>query len=215
MHHLRDGTCAEVFYDKENIFKTYFKDTLNMYRIQIEMFNWLKTLREECFIKLYEVYKNSSRFEILKDKKETFIVDAYTAKYYKEEKINILYKSIDYLLDNFKKLEDLFAIFSNNGVLTDDVFRKNVVLTSNGIIIIDPDLFSIYKKEDLVIKNKNNLLNLLNGLCMYKSCIKSDLGVMKFANKVTDFEVLENTEIAYELSRKLKGCKRPIDYLSK
>ena len=149
------------------------------------------------------------------DKNDLFIVDAYTAEYYLEEKIDVLSKSIDYLLDNFRGLEILFTIFSNNGVLTSDIHRNNVILNTQKIILIDPDWFWLYKKKDIIIKNKKNLLQLFKDICMYSSTDDPSFEIKMFVNQLLDFKVDEKTDITYEFSRKLKGYKRPIDYLSK
>ena len=75
------------------------------------------------------------------NRKISFVTDAYTAKFYENSGINILYQPISYVLDNFRELEQLFDIFSSLSIEVNDVKRDNLVMDTNKIVLIDPDCF--------------------------------------------------------------------------
>lgn len=221
MEYLSSGECASVCHNGEIILKEYFSDTLMDCRLTAEVFDILKDIDNEHFMKLFDIYSDMSLLELIQYrlKARKFVVDAYTAKYYQDDSVNVLYESIDYLLDNFGELEKLFTILADNSIVTDDVKRKNAILSPNGIIIIDPDIFSIssFSKQEIAIENKKDLLVLLRSICLYclgevenKEEIKRRI-VLDLAN----IDIDPKTDITYEISKKLKQVKRPIDYLMK
>ena len=189
------------------------------------MFDILKTINSEHLMKIYEIYSKTNILKLLSSKivKTQFTVDAYTAKYYRDDDIDVLTTTKDYLLDNFRELEELFTMFTTNGIKPGDLKRDNTVLNSKGIILIDPDSFSIStdSNNDLVIKNKKALLSLFKGLLLNCALYKEDCEQsIQFIDRkinidLTDFEINESTEITAELSKKLKYVKKPIDYFRK
>lgn len=146
-----------------------------------------------------------------------FKIDAYTAKYYEKEDINILHLPTDYLLDNFRELENLFFTFSDNAILTEDLHSKNVIFTSQRIILIDPDCFRLYKDNDLRIRNKFRLVSLyraiLDNMLFLEQCTYGECS--NFMGRLFDFEVKETTDVTYEISKILKHTKKPIEYIEK
>lgn len=219
---LNSEEYAKVRYNSDIIFKEYYHDS--ECRLTTEMFDILKNIDNSHFMKIYEIYSEMNTLELAQYilKQRPFIVDAYIAKYYPEEQINVLYESIDYLLDNFNELEILFKIFSYNGIVTDDVKRTNTVLNKNEIIIIDPDAFYTSKEsqKDILIRNKKELLYLFKSILLdsakkNENCKEWLLINTKFNSYLTDFEIEENTNITKELSKRLGYVKRPIDYFIK
>ena len=225
LSYLNCGGCAEVQYNGKIIFKKYYDFTERQFRLSPEMFDILKTINNEHLMKIYEIYSKTNILKLLSSKigKTKFTVDAYTAKYYRDDDIDILATTKDYLLDNFRELEELFTAFTTNGIKPGDLKRDNTVLNSNGIILIDPDSFSISpdSNNDLVIKNKKALLSLFKDLllkcALYKEDCEQSIQFIdrKIDNDLTDFKINERTEITVELSKKLKYVKRPIDYFRK
>lgn len=218
--YLNEGKCAHVDYNHDIIFKQYFPHTGLSYRLKASVFDILKDIDNPHFIELIDIYANDKLLKLFFNKlsKDDFIVDAYSAKYYEDEKINVLNEPIDYLLDNIRELEILFGVFSDNAILTDDLHGENVIYTSQKMIIIDPDFFRLYNDSDLIIRNKKGLLKLLKCICEYmleRESKYTDEKIDNMANKLTDFKVYRNTDITYEVSRKPKGVKRPIEYLLK
>ena len=148
-----------------------------------------------------------------------FFVDAYTAEYYSDDSVNVLYESIDYILDNFNELEKLFDIFTDNLIITDDVKRKNSILSHSGIIIIDPDTFytSSFPKQDIAVINKKELLTLFRSVCTSSigKIENHDDILKKIVLDLTNIDIGSKTDITYEISKKLTYVKKPIDYLTK
>lgn len=113
------GTCGKILHNKNTIFKEYFPTTSPRFRLKPEEFDILKNIDNPHFIKLFDIYTNLSLLKLLKNKrkKSPFKIDAYTAKYYPDDSVDALYEQKDYILDNFKELEILFDIFTNNAIL--------------------------------------------------------------------------------------------------
>ncbi len=227
---LNQGNCAKVFRYGDKVLKEYFPDTGRGSRLKPEVFDILRHIDNDNFMKLYEIYSDMDFFEMLiylveknlykeEDDCDIFQVDCSLAKYYPSDPIHILEESINYVLENFRQLDSLFDIFTDNGIRTDDIKRENCVLNTNGIVIIDPDCFKISKDSirDVRIHNKKNLLHLLKSICCdnvgdYKNFGKIKDNINGFLDEA---DIKENTDIAYEISNKLKYVKKPIDYFRK
>ena len=153
----------------------------------------------------------------LKTHMKKFIVDAYTAKYYDEKEINPLYETVDYLLDNFHELEKLFDLFTSNSIIVDDTKRENTIITKERIILIDPDSFYISTKvkEKIAFNNKTHLLILFKSIWTHSMPnIENQREALRdFYTKISDIPIDSTTNITYELSKKLKYVKKPIDYV--
>lgn len=224
MQYLSQGCCAQVFRYGDMVFKEYFSYLDLPSKISLEMFDLLKTINNKHFVELYEIYSNMNLFNLAlyKAGKLMFTNDAYTAKYYADDSVNILCESNDYILDNLKELEILFEIFTDNSIVAHDVKRANSIVGSNGIVIIDPDCFYIAQnsKNDIAIANKKKLLKLLTSICLdsAKSCTDQAQYWKMVSNvyyKLTNIKINENTDVTHEVSKKLKYVKKPINYLLK
>lgn len=208
LKYLDKGTCAKVFYDKNIIFKDYYDFIPPEDRIQKDVFDILKDINNPHFMKLLKMYITKKRLTPIK---------GYTAKYYKDESVSLLYKSTDYLLDNLKELEVLFKIFTDNGILTHDVHGENTILTKNEIVLIDPDSFIIYDDLDDYLKSEKSLdtLNKMNLVFMLMDKMVTNIDDLYLLSKISylfGFEVNEKTDITHEISKKIGSYKRPIDY---
>ena len=193
------GVCSEVFHDDKIIFKKYYSHIHPSCKISPNMFKFLKSISNENFMELYDILCEKKRIK--------FRTDAYTAKYYCPEKINILEQPTDYILDNFRELDRLFQIFTNERVKVADMKFDNSILTSNKIIIIDPDLFhkSLLPKKNITLANKLELLALLRSI-LINTVKTKDYEIL--TGNLFDFEINHDTDIAYELSKKLKPYKK-------
>lgn len=222
--YLNHGNCANVFRYGNIILKEYYPGTSYFFRLKPKVFDILKNINNRHFIELFDIYKDMDSLDlfIYRIKKSSFITDAYTAKYYPEDPINILYEPTDYILDNFRELEILFKIFTNNKILTSDVKRDNTIMTNDNIIIIDPDLFfhSSDPQYYISLKNKISILNLLKSIFtdnIYKANMNSSnfLLAANYLNDLINIKITEETDITFEISKKLKRFKKPIDYFIK
>lgn len=227
---LDHGNCAKAFRYGDKVFKEYFSETEDASRLKPEVFDILRDINDDHFIKLFEIYSDMDLVELLiymcnknlyqnKSDSNFFQVDSYIAKYYLDNPINVLEDPIDYVLDNFRELDILFDIFTDNGIQTEDMKRENTAMSSNGIVILDPDCFYISKdsKSTLKVKNKENLLHLLKSICCNSVGYYTNYKELKskINKKLDDICVVENTDIAYEVQKKLSHVKKPIDYFLK
>lgn len=221
MEYLTSGECASICHNDKIILKEYFSDTLINCRLDPKIFDILKDIDDEYFIKLIEIYSDMDLLELFQYKINIrkFLVDAYTAVYYKDDSVNVLYEPKNYLLESFLGLERLFGIFTDNSIVTENLKRKNAILSPSGIIIIDPDTFykSTLPKEDIAIANKKELLTLLRSICI--SCIEKNENYESILGNIildlADISIDNNTNITDELSKKLKYVKKPVEYLVK
>lgn len=221
MEYLKSGECASVCHNNEIILKEYFSDTLINCRLSSKMFDILKDIDDKHLIKLFEIYSDMSLSELIQYKTNVrkFFVDAYTAEYYSDDSVNVLYEPVDYIIGNFSELEKLFDIFTDNSIITDDVKRKNAILSHSGIIIIDPDTFYIspLPKQDIAIANKKELLTLFRSICTSSigNIENHDDILRKIVLDLANIDISSKTDITYEISKKLTHVKKPIEYLLK
>ena len=214
------GGWSTIYRYGDIAFKSYCPDTDTHYKIKPEVFDVLKGIDNRHLIKLYDIYTTISMFSLFKERaiELAFNVQAYTAKYYENDSIDILYQPTDYILENFKELEQLFEILTNNRILTVDIHPNNSILQKNNIVIIDPDMFSFSEedRESLSYMNKINLINLLEKLIVDNRYTLAGRGFYeKVTNDLIDFKISSSTDMTYELSKRLKNVKRPIDLFNK
>lgn len=65
---------------------------------------YLKNINNPHFIELFDLYSDFNYIELIKNKVGIlpFVVDAYTARYYPDNSVNVLLEHKDYILDNLK-----------------------------------------------------------------------------------------------------------------
>lgn len=220
----KEGNFSTIYRIRNVAFKEYLKETPQRYRLSLMMFRLLKTIRHSHFMELYSLYTELSPFAHItsKYKKDTFLTTAYTKTYYLDNTVNAMYESIDYLMDNVRALEDLFSLFTEEGIVADDVKRDNAILGKEGMVLIDPDTYflSTMAKEKIAIQNKRNLLHFIRSVCISglkeHPCFKE--WEPKIFEDLTFFRYEEynaNMDVTSKIYQKLKGVKRPIDYLEK
>ncbi len=224
MEYLSSGGCAQVFYDKDKVFKEYSSKTTLNWRLSEKMFDILKDIDNPNFIELFDIYSDCNRIGLFKNriKDKPFIVDAYTAKYYPGNNlVNVMFEQKDYLLENIKNLENLFETFSDYRICAEDVKKRNTIINRNGIVIIDPDLFYMFNKDTSkdfrTLINKRRLLELLRSIMINSE--PGEVDYQTFNNgidmEILDFKVTEKTSISNEVAKKLKYVKRPINLFNK
>jgi len=216
MKYMTKGGCANIYRNDDIVFKQYYSNTSYSMRLNSDMFDLLKQIDEPHFIKLFDIYSKLNYLVMLKNKivLSNFKVDGYTAKYYVDNTIDVLYENKDYMLENFYELEKLFNIFSDNRIITTDVRRENVVIGKNNIVVIDPDLFYFTNiiNSKIELKNKEKLLKLFRSILvdavsnfpLYNKYIKC-------IDELCNIEINENTEVIHEMSKRLNYIKKPIE----
>ena len=176
---------------------------------------YLKNINNPHFIELFDLYSDFNFIELIKNKVGIlpFVVDAYTARYYPDNSVNVLFEHKDYILDNLKELEVLFEIFSENMIRTVDIKRDNIVIGKDGIVIIDPDLFyTMHTSREFISKlNKKNLLYLFRSVLVdsIETQPNFEKNITFIDNELVNFEVKANTNVTYEISKKLKYINKP------
>ncbi len=217
MKFLDCGECAKVLYNNEMIFKEYYSQTTNEYRIKQEIFDLLKSINNPHLMELYDTYCNFNLLELVSNKIGLipFYIDAYTAKYYPDASVNILYENKDYILDNFRELEKLFEIFTDNMICTDDIKRDNTILGKENITIIDPDLFYRVKesKDYVSTTNKKKLLKLFRSILSNYARKEENCGklISYIDTEIVNLDITSSTDVTCELSKKLKYINKPIE----
>lgn len=219
LEYLSAGGCSYISHNETEIWKEYFSDTKPWCRITEEVFDLLKSINNEHLIELFDIYTtlSSSEFEKYQNKEIPFRTDAYSARYYPNNETRLLEEPTDFLLDNFWEIEKLFDTFTDESTLTEDVKRENAVIGPNGIIIIDPDCFQTihFPKEKIAIKNKKNILELLRSIAIAEMIEDNYNKELASIYDLTDIEITKDTNVTYEISKKLKGTKTPKDYCMK
>lgn len=174
------GSTSKILRCNDKIAKVYFEDTRG--RIKEEVFNVLSTIKNNHFIKLYDIFTILNDEEAESDK-ELYLnnmfryrVDGYIAKYYEKENINPLNENSSYMLRVIYQLKEVFDILSKKGIRVFDLSISNIVLSRSGVVIIDPDLYELSKMKKEVLKEENNyeLLYFLKYMFMYYSNYSRD-----------------------------------------
>ena len=66
MKYLSSAGCVQVFYDKEKTFKEYSSKTTLNWRLSEEIFDILKDIDNPNFIKLFNIYSDYNRINLIK-----------------------------------------------------------------------------------------------------------------------------------------------------
>ncbi len=218
------------------IFKKYNElanDCMNYYS-----FETFKQIENPHFVKLKERYysifsnpkykyivENPSASKIVVENPSAPKIDGYTKEFIQEQKINILKKKKDYLIQNIFELQKLFNIFSQNGIHVLFRYPGDIKINSNGIVINNPDNFSLvnekpnYSLEQLSQHNQYELIELLRmAFSDGYSQLSSKLDFTVYRNTVEylfSYDLANSQDIASEVNKKLKLSKRPLDYMKK
>lgn len=169
--------------------------------LRIEEFKTIMNMDLDNFYKIYRILYNKR----CKPK-------GYITKYYQPEGIDILTMPTDYTLHNFYALHNQGYRLSEVGIVIDDLHTGNVVLTKNGIIVLDVDNYyfgTIMTGHRVVAKNQNAINYLFRSL--YYSALQSYHGYSANNPIVKElFSAYQRPDIVYKT---LKRHKRPIDYI--
>lgn len=195
------------------IYKLSNEECLKIYKrnkneINIDILKFIKRLYLKRY---YEIY------ELLYDRNKNF--KAHTMRYYEKEEIDVLTEPIDYTLSSLFEILDSVNTLTQNNILINDMHTGNAIINSDGITIIDVDLYTFnrfYSENGLKIKNISALMYLIHEIYLeainnYHSELKSyDTG-----------ELIKSTFRLYtfidsgETYKKLIKYKYPIDYIRK
>lgn len=209
MKYLSSGSCGIVYCNNEMILKEYRSDTEKYYRLTTAVFDILKEMDHKHLMDIYDVYslQSSSVFH-------PFIIDAYTAKYYQDDSVNIFYEPSDYVIDNFREIEQLLEKLARYHVLACDLKRKNTIIGKNGMVLIDPDLFCITATKDtyFALHHKRNLIRLFYNICKIDFPEDDLKGIIK---EKIPLNPDSSESVSYQLSKTIGTVSRPIKYFRK
>lgn len=202
---INHGCCGEIYKYKNDCIKLYYGLSLSDGKISKKVFETLKEIDSDYFVKLKDLLYPEGLQEF----------SAYTMKYYSAEELNILDLDTEYTLYMFHEYLKLFNEFSEKKIIAEDVKRNNTIYDGKNLILIDPDLFYFSNNvEYCKISNYNRLLQLFRSI--YLEEVKKILDLDYSKNPFTDLGELFNLEMGpnmdNELSKKLKKYRCPRDY---
>lgn len=187
---INHGCCGGIYKYKNDCVKLYYGSSLSDGKISKKVFETLKEIDSDYFVKLKDLLYPEGLREF----------SAYTMKY-------TLYMFHEYLR--------LFNEFSEKKIIAEDVKRNNTIYDGKNLILIDPDLFYFSNNvEYCKISNYNRLLQLFRSI--YLEEVKKILDLDYSKNLFTDLGELFNLELGpnmdNELAKKLKKYRCPRDY---
>ena len=209
--------CATVYrYSEKLCFKQYDRD------IKIKR-NFLDTSIYDCLKNIDNPSLVDIKKLLYKDKNNKSTADAYLLSYYQEANHDFLEIPTKFLYYNMEELFKLMKEISSLQIRLDlyDFKRTNLILTDTNIILIDPDSWFIKRDNifDIEKLNINNILGMFGKITeeslrtnYLEFLIKNNLYDYNISHKL--FPLTTNKDKAMKvLSKRLKGYKRPIDYV--
>lgn len=227
-----EGANGEIFKLNDKIaYKRYFSYGEN--KIKQAIFDFIKSLNNPHMVKLLERYYlaedilnydiflynvNNVGVDYSLYNEDFNKIDLYTYEWVKSEYFDILEQSVDYLLDNLNELIRLADYFSMNYISLSDMKADNAICNKNSIILIDPDMYYFVNPEDskshLVIENRRLILTTIRSLCKRLTEYKNDM-ISRNIDELFESSIASPQYGISLLSKKLSGCKIPLDYVAK
>lgn len=142
---------------------------------------------------------------------------AYEMKYYEKHSDLLLYRLMEFYLENFMQTAKDIDTLSQNNIKVCDLRGENVVITDDKVVIIDADCFdkSVLDKNLLKVENQTQLkwlyINLLLRELLDMSNYNSDIMYNIRQGLYSIF--MGNTP--EEVYNQIKSYKRPIDLVRK
>lgn len=195
-----DNKCLKIF--KESISR---KDKMSF---DEDTFNIIRELKPKNIYALGDLYYNKSLTRIL----------GYLSEYCAKEDINILTMPVDYTFDSLCSLYDSFVLLSEHNIRVSDTNSQNVILSNNGITIIDTDFYYIDINSNKSAIKKSNIYDLGELFaCIYINSLKEvDASKrVRMADKIEKLFIPVGTFGVEPVIKKLIKYKYPIDYLQK
>lgn len=165
------GNCSYIYKSlsqKNVLLKVYNYDFNVRYRLSKGVFEFLKSSNLPSVVRLYDRFylTNSFIFQLLGG------LDAYSMKEVTGKSMRFIDYDRKQLIEIMKCLERTLISLSKNKIVLRDMHPGNVILTDNGLTIIDCDQFmpSNSSQDSCYSLNKENVLNCIN------SIISSELG---------------------------------------
>ena len=209
---LGSGMCGNAIKCNDIVIKRYFDDCF-INRIYGDVFDKLKTIDNNCFIKLI-------------DKKMTEIhgvdkVKEYTYKYITKLNELMIDLPMEYTYETLHQYQLILNKLNKLKISIFDANENNAIISSNGLTIIDPDLYSIDKSEytkGLIDHNKEYITLYISELWREEFILKHGEKYRKqLYFDINPFEKLfkcNNDNIDYNLKERF-NAKTPDELLYK
>lgn len=154
--------------ESDVLLKVYKYDYNVRFRLSKSMFEYLKGSNLPCVVPLYDYFYLTSSliFQLLGG------IDAYSMKEVTGESMRFIDYDKKQLIEIMKCLEKTLTVLSKKKIILCDMHPKNVILTDNGVTIIDCDQFMPSSSSESICysSNKENVLNCI------KRIIDSEIG---------------------------------------
>lgn len=210
------GGCATVYRYTEDLCFKYYNRGMNTkeYFLDTITYEKLKSINNTNLVDIKEL--------LYKDKNYKLTADAYILSYYEEKYKDFLEIPSEYLLYNIEEIFKLIEEVSEYKLILDDLKRNNIILTDTNIVLIDPDCWYYDFRsniDDITKLNINNIMGMFNIITennlkdkYMDFLIENNLYYYIISSKL--FPLTSNKDRAMKvLSKRLKGYKRPIDYV--
>ena len=219
-----------AFYDKDGNSIVYDLDKKisngaygNIYKINsdecIKLYYKFSYSNQEYVIQLIKEMKLGNMYDIhnlLYNNNHNLI--GYTMKYYEEYYSDLFLVPMDYLITNFCSIYDIIKQVSKANVIMNDTNPKNVILTSDKIMIIDIDQYTLVKlsgfTENIYQDNTRRVYDLF--IDLFLQSFKNDnfeYNYRKSLNKLS--RIFNYNNSVSDVCKKLVKYKYPIDILEK
>jgi len=140
---------------------------------------------------------------------------AYKTMFYDKKDIDILTMPVEYTIENMRRLYRVSDVLGDNNIRIEDLHNQNVILTEDGIIIIDADRYTYDPSINPNDYNKRFVNTVFTLLYMDSPSVKlltEDYNYQDISNSMQQLLLRSNPE---QVGKKLVRYKRPIDYIKK
>lgn len=136
------------------------------------------------------------------------------SSYHKPEKLNIWTMPSDWLVENYERLQEAVIKLGEQEIKIIDMKKLNSIVNRSGITIIDVDKYWTLDfkciEDNLETFYYNFFINLI-GWSLYD--YDRNLWLLGESEEIIEDLIVSKEHNAKELSKKLSGFQRPIDYL--
>ena len=174
------GFFATVFKKDDIVIKKYRDDLLSASNlIDVDMFYDLQGISSEAFIDLKDIYVFDKEYETT----SVEIPSGYTSGYIETIDKKCIDLPMYYSLNSLKMIREFIDELNKKKISIFDNNHKNVIPSKNGLVIIDPDLYS-YGKDVEDYNNTESIYYLIDLWC-------HEFGIEDFYYKMIVSEYVE------------------------
>lgn len=174
------GFFSTVFRDGDIAIKKYREDLKSASNlIDADIFYDLRSISNEAFIDLDTLYTFDKEYEY----GTIEVPSGYTSAYIETIDKNCIDLPMYYSLESLKNFRSFINELNKKGISIFDNNHKNVIPSKNGLVIIDPDLYS-YGKDVEDYNNTESIYYLIDLWC-------HEFGIEDFYYKMIVSEFIE------------------------